>query len=115
MILTQMIISQVAEVPLEEVLQAVMALVGGVKGASVLAISALAIQVLLKFFSSSLSSFAGKYKLMIVYALSLVAGVVSSLVAGVGVVQAVLNANVLAAAQVFGFEVYKQFFQKEVV
>lgn len=106
------LIAQVVEVPAEEVVKSLIDLIGGVKGASVLAISLASIQVLMKFFSSSLSNFAGKYKLLIVYVLSMAAGFISSYMVDGSIMSAVLNGNVLAALQVLGNQVFVQFFKK---
>lgn len=100
------------EVPNEEVLSALLALVGGVKGASGLAIVALSVQLLMKFFGSSLANFAGKYKLLIVSVLSLGGAVVASMVQGSSLVNALVNGSVLTAVQVLGSQVYIQFFKK---
>lgn len=112
MFLIHSLINQVAEVPVEDVLQSIVALIGGVKGASILGISALVIQVLMKVASSKLANFAGKYKLVIVLGLSLAGAAVNHFVSGGSLPSLFMNAGLLSAAQVFGFEVYSQFFKK---
>lgn len=105
-------IATVAEVPVSDVLQSLIAVIGGIKGASALGVSVLIVQLLMAFFGSSLADFAGKYKLLIVYGLSLGATFLASLVSGSSLMSALISGNVLAAAQVFGHQVYSQFFVK---
>lgn len=108
------LIAQV-EVPTEDVLKSVVDLIGGIKGASALAISGLVVQLLMKFFNSSLSNFAGKYKLLIVYGLSVASMVIASVVSGGSLVSALINGNVLAAVQVLCHQIYSQFFKNDKV
>lgn len=89
------------------------AFVGGIKGASIMAISVAAVQLLTKFFSSGLSDFAGKYKLVIVYFLSVAASVLAVLASGGSILSAVISGSVLAALQVFVHQIYVQFIQKD--
>lgn len=100
------------EVPNEEVLSALLALVGGIKGGSALVIVGLSVQLLMKFFGSALAGFAGKYKLLIVSVLSLGGAVVAAMLQGSSIVTALVNGSVLAAVQVLGSQIYKQFFKK---
>ena len=93
-----------------DVLTELLTFVGGLKGASVLAISVGVTQLLMKFFNSSLANFAGKYKLLVVSALSLVASVLGSFASGASIMNALMSGAVLASVQVFGHQVYLQFF-----
>lgn len=86
---------------------------GGLKGASAMGIAAVVVQAIMLFFRSSLGDFAGKYRLLLVYFLSLVSGVLSLKLAGIDFGAAVLHSNTLAAAQVFLNQAVKQFFVKK--
>lgn len=101
------------ELPIQDFVMSLVESIGGFKGASSLAIAAAVVQLVMKFFRTSLASFAGKYKLVIVYLLSVVSGVMSMKLAGVDLFAAFLHSNTLAAIQVFGNQVYKQFIVKE--
>lgn len=83
--------------------------VGGLKGASALAIAVVAVQALLLFFRSSFAKFSGASQLLIVNALTLVAGVLALKVSGgVEWSAALLHSQTLAALQVFFHQVLKQ-------
>jgi hypothetical protein len=83
--------------------------IGGLKGAGALAIAVVAVQGLILFFRSSFAKFSGAYQLLIVNALSLVAGVVALKVSGgVEWSAALLHSQTLAALQVFVHQVLKQ-------
>lgn len=81
---------------------------GGLKGLGALGIAAIAVQGLLLFFKSAFASFAGPAKILIVYGLTLVAGVLSLKISGVDWGGALLHTQTLAAAQVFLHQLYKQ-------
>jgi hypothetical protein len=87
--------------------------IGGLKGAGALAIAVVAVQGLLLFFRSSFAKFSGAYQLLVVNALSLVAGVVALKVSGgVEWSAALLHSQTLAALQVFAHQVLKQVTKK---
>lgn len=83
--------------------------IGGLKGAGAMGIVILLIQGLMLFFRSKLADFAGKWRLSIVYGLSMVLGILALHVAGVDWLTALLHSNTIAAAQVFGHQAYDQF------
>ncbi len=85
---------------------------GGFKGATALGIVFLVVQALLLFFRTKLADFAGKWKLVIVTALSLVGGVIGLLVSGVPLLAALTHATTFTSLQVFGNQFIKQFAEK---
>lgn len=91
---------------------ALIAALGGLKGASALAIAAVVVQAIMLLLRSKLGEVAGKYRLLAVYLLSVVAGVVSLRIAGVDLGAALVHTQTLAAFQVFLNQVLKQFFEK---
>ena len=101
-----------AIIPNDQFFTAMFAMLGGVKGASVLTVVTLAIQLLLKFFQTSLASFAGKYRLLIVLVLSLVGSVVGLMAAGASFPAAVMSGATIAAFQVLFNQIFKQFVTK---
>ena len=94
-----------------EFMQLILTSVGGMKGASTLAIVAGVIQILMALFRTRFIS--GKYKLMTVYLLSLLGGVIGLKMQGLSLGAAFLHANSLAALQVLGNQAYKQFLTKK--
>lgn len=94
-------------------------LLGGIKGASAYVIAGIVVELLLKFLDTSLfnklfSSLKGKYKLLVVTALSYISGVLSLVnVGGQSIVEALLHSTSLTALLVLINQVYKQFFQKD--
>lgn len=91
--------------------QAVISLIGGIKGASLLAGSVLVCQAALALSQSVLGTFEGKYQYLAVCFFSLVVAVLGGLVSGQPFSAALLAGPALAAFQVFGHQLYKQFFQ----
>ena len=75
-------------------------------------LAALLSQLAMLFLRTPLASFAGKYKLVAIYVLSVVAGLLTLKVSGMDWGAAALHTQTLAALQVFGNQVYKQFIQK---
>lgn len=108
-----MLVAQVEEVPVGDLLPAVLQFIGGLKGASALAITAGVIQLALLVFKTSLTNFAGKYKLLIVLGLSVAGALVGAMAGGMSVGAALVSGSVIAAAQVFIHQIVKQFFTKE--
>lgn len=94
-------------------LAALIAALGGLKGASALAIAAVVVQGLMLMLRSKLGEMAGKWRLLLVYLFTVVAGVVSLRIAGVDLGAALVNTQVLAALQVFLHQAFVQFFQKK--
>lgn len=86
---------------------------GGLKGASALAITAVAVQGVMLMLRSKLGEVAGKFRLLAVYLLTVVGVVVSFRIAGLDLGAALVHAQTLAAAQVLINQVVKQFFVKE--
>jgi len=96
-------------------LRALIKSVGSFKGASALMLVALVLQLLLLFFRTKFAAFAGKWKLLVVYVLSLAAGVLALKVTVPGMewLAALVHSNTLAAAQVLGHQMKKQFWDKK--
>jgi hypothetical protein len=74
---------------------------------------AIAIQALMLFFRTKLSDFAGKYRMLAVYGLSVAGGIVAMRAQGLSWAAAALHSNTLGMAQIFAHQVYKQFYVKE--
>lgn len=98
-----------ADLSTQEALGQVLQTVGGLKGATVLGITAVILQIAFFAFRTPLASFAGKWRLLIVAALSLVSGTFALVANGVPWLQALGDANTLAALQVLGHQTIKQF------
>lgn len=96
-------------------LKAAIESVGSLKGASALAIVAMVLQLLMLFFRTQLSMWAGKWRMMLVYVLSLAGGVLALKVSVPGMewLAALLHSNTLAAAQLVLHQVKKQFWDKK--
>lgn len=99
--------------PSTDDIAALLASLGGLKGASALAIAALVVQGLMLLIRTKLGEMAGKYRLLIVYALSVGASILALRIAGVDLGAALVHGNTLAALQVLANQVFKQFFVKE--
>lgn len=84
-----------------------------ISGKSILALVAGLVQVAMVFFRTSLSNFAGKYKLLVVTGLSVVGVVLAGLMAGESVLVTLFSGVGLAALQVFINQVIKQFSEKQ--
>lgn len=67
-------------------------------------------QFLMKLFEGPLANVAGKYKLVIVSALSVVSAVATAMAMGTDLVNALFTGAGLAAVQVFLHQIYVQFF-----
>jgi hypothetical protein len=94
----------------DESLGALLKILGGLKGAGALTVALAVVQGLMLFFrTEKFSSWSGKWRLTVVSFLSIVAGVLASRVSGVDWIASLLNGGVLAAASVFGNQVFQQF------
>lgn len=85
----------------------------GLKGGSALAVAAIIVQGLMLAFRAPLGSFAGRYRLVIMSALTLVAGWTALRMAGLDGVSALLHSTTLISLQVFAHQVYIQFVVKK--
>lgn len=95
--------------PSGDELTALLKALGGLKGASSLAIVAIAVQGLLLVFRSSFAKFSGAYQILIVNLLTLVGSFVALKAQGMDVVAIITNSQILTAAQVFVHQLIKQF------
>ena len=82
---------------------------GGLKGASSMTVVAISVQLLMMVLRSPMGGIAGKWRLVLVYLLTMVGGVTSLMLTGVDLMTAIMHANTLAALQVFAHQVVKQF------
>ncbi len=91
---------------------------GGISGATTLAIIGVIVQILMKFVATPIFDnigIDGSYKLLIVIGLTIVGGVVTLMTgpAGLTLVAALMHSTTLASIMVLIHQVYVQFFQSE--
>ena len=99
-------------VPTADLLQAVIAAIGGMKGMGGLAIAAVVTQLLVKLLNSELmskvwSQIAGTWKLVAVFGMMTVNSVLSAMVSGTPLMTAVLSSGVISSVMVVLNELYK--------
>lgn len=88
--------------------------IGGLKGAGAMAIVTAVVQLVMLLSKTKLSRFAGKYRLLLVYGLTMVSGVLTlTTVNGLDIATALIHSNTLASFQVFGNQAIKQFIIKK--
>ena len=80
--------------PTGEELKALLTAIGGLKGASTLAIVVVVVQALLLFFRSSFAAFSGKAQITIVYGLTLVGSIVALKVQGMDILATVIGGGI---------------------
>lgn len=95
--------------PSGEELKALLAALGGLKGASSMAIVAIVVQALLFFFRSSFAKFSGAWQLLIVNFLTLVGSFIALKSQGMDVLAILTHSQVLTAGQVFLHQLFKKF------
>lgn len=100
--------------PNEALYAALANFISGIKGVGVLAGAAAVVQLLIVFFRTQFSSFAGEYKLLIVLGLSVVGVFIGNLLSGVNVLSALLSGPFIAAVQVFVNEFLKHRAERKV-
>ncbi len=94
----------------DESFTALLKVLGGLKGAGALSVALAVVQgLMLVFRTEKFASWSGKWRLTVVSFLSVVAGVLASRVSGVDWLASFVNGGVLAAASVFGNQVFQQF------
>lgn len=103
----------VSEIPVSDFLMELYKSINGIKGLSVLASAIVIVQLLMMFFKTKLSDFAGKYRLLVVTGLTMVVGILGLMNTGMPFLAAMVHSSTLAAAQVFGHQVIVQFFEKK--
>jgi len=86
--------------------------IGGVQGGGTLAIIMLLVQLLMWLLNGFLKDKAGKYKLVAVLGLTMIAGVVALMMQGMTLGAALLHSSTIASVQVLLNQAYKQFFVK---
>lgn len=101
-----------ADVTTADFLQSLLQALGSLKGATTLGFVVVGVQVLLKFFESPLANWAGKWRLTVVFFLTVPATALALKLQGLSWLVALLSGPVLAAVQVFAHQVYAQFTEK---
>jgi len=101
------------EITDENFFQALMQSLNGFKGASAMAIAAIITQLIVALLKAPIAhelfnNLLGKYRLLIVSGVSIIAGVLSLKVAGVDWLAALSHSFTLTSFQVFGNQVVKQ-------
>lgn len=89
-----------------------LSLLGGIKGMGLHAIVVGVVQLVMVFFKTSLSDFAGKWKLTIVTGLTFLGALLTAYFQSMDLLGALLNGAVLSALQVFASQLVKQFTEK---
>lgn len=111
-------LAQDASIPTDQFLLFLIQSLGGLKGASVLAIVGVAVQIIIKFLSSDLCNqifkgFTGAAKLLTVSGLTIASGVISLIaVSGMSPVAAIFHSTTLAALMVFVNQLIQHFSKK---
>jgi len=100
------------ELDTESFLAAAMTALGSWKALGAMGLAAMLSQLMMLFLRTPLASFAGKYKLVAIYVLSIISGLLTLKVSGMEWGAAALHTQTLAALQVFANQIYKQFIQK---
>jgi len=111
------VVDPMAPVELDAFLKLLMASLGGMKGASALAIAAVISQLVVAFLKTPLmgklfSKVNGLWKIAIVLALSLVSGVLGLMSQGVSLSAALVHSTTLSALMVLGNQIYQHFAAK---
>jgi hypothetical protein len=107
-----------AAVPVDIFLQALLASIGGLKGAGGLAIAGAVVQLIvmlakLDILGGLWAKIGGIWKLVVVLSLSYVSGVLSLVASGVSIGAALIHSTTLSALMVLGNELYKHFAEKK--
>lgn len=111
--------AQEVVIPTNDFIMMLLESIGGMKGASTLAIVFAVVQILLKFLNTELfgkwfKDMKGSTKLTIVLALTMISGVLSLMtVGGLTLGAALLHSTTLASFSVLANQLYKQFVVKE--
>lgn len=97
--------AQDAAIPTDQFLMYLLQSLGGLKGASALAIIGLVVQIIVKFLNSDLSNqvfknFSGFGKLVSISALTIVSGVITLIIQGMSPLAAIFHSTTLAAIMV---------------
>lgn len=108
----------VQEVSMFDFLTLLFQSLNGLKGASALGAAGILVQLVLAFSKTSMAGMvfkklSGGMKLVVVTGLTVVAGVVSLMLAGITLPAALVHSSTLAAFSVFGHQAYKEFFEKK--
>ncbi len=98
-----------ADLPVDLAAQQLIATIGGMKGAGALGIAIAVIQAVMLFFRTPLANFAGKWKLLIVAALSMVLTYLGLVLSGTPWLTALVTGPFVAGIQVFAHQIVLQF------
>jgi len=99
--------------PTMDELQAFLVSLKGLKGASSLAAVTIVVQGGMLLMRSKLGEYAGKYRLLVVSLFTLLLGMGALVSQGMAPLAALMHSTTLAALQVFGHQLYNQFFTKK--
>lgn len=107
-----------ATIPVSSFLEALLASLGGFKGASGLAVAGLVVQLLIKLLKTDLmgklfDKIDGIWKLVIIMTLTYASGVITLVLQGVDWGAALIHSTTLASLMVLGNQVYKHFTEKK--
>ena len=92
----------------DEIAGDIQGLIGAIGGMGSLAIVLAIVQILMKLSKTMLGKLAGKWNLLLVTGLTLVASVASAMLSGGSLLGALMSGGVLVAAQVFINQIIKQ-------
>jgi hypothetical protein len=104
---------EIVEVPLESWLGALVEQVGGMKNLGVMAAVLVGVQLVMMGLKTKLGKYAGKYRLLAVYSLTVISSVLALKTGGADWASSLLHGNTLAAFQVLGNQTWKQFMVKK--
>lgn len=102
----------VIQPPTLQDLQTLLQSLGGLKGMSALAIVVLVVQGVMLLLRTQAGELLGKYRLLVLYAGSMILAPIVLIASGASVGAALVHANTLAALQVFANQIFKQFITK---
>lgn len=109
----------IVPVPTTDFLQSLLSSIGGLKGASALAIAGVVSKLLLMFMGTDLfnqwfKNLDGGVKLVIALALSFISGLIALRMSGIDWGAALIHSSTLSAFVVLSNQVYKQWFEKKI-
>lgn len=106
--------TELVEVDTADALMFLLQSLGGIKGASTLAIVVLVSQLLMKFVATPLLKLDGAMKLLIISGLTIVGGVAGLMIqTGIDLGAALMHSSILAALSTYVHQLYKQFIVKK--
>lgn len=109
---------EVEVIETNQFLQFLIQSLGGLKGATTLAIVGFAIQAIVMLLKTPLfkgvwEKLGSQWKLLIITGLTLISGVVALMISGVSIGAALVHSTTLSALSVFLHQIFKQFIEKK--